>query len=92
MVLPVAGPITTSLASIEFYMEALHSAKPWEIDPRNAPLPWRTERCSIPARHKLRIGYVIDDGVVKPQPPIARAVKQVVEALRTDGHEGWAKF
>ncbi|KAH8586255.1 amidase signature domain-containing protein [Bisporella sp. PMI_857] len=87
MVLPVAGPITTSLASIEFYMEALHSAKPWEIDPRNAPLPWRAERCSIPARHKLRIGYVIDDGVVKPQPPIARAVKQVVEALRTDGHE-----
>jgi Asp-tRNA(Asn)/Glu-tRNA(Gln) amidotransferase A subunit family amidase len=36
----------------------------------------------------LRIGFLIDDGVVKVQPPIARAVREVVAALKAAGHEG----
>jgi Asp-tRNA(Asn)/Glu-tRNA(Gln) amidotransferase A subunit family amidase len=37
---------------------------------------------------RLRIGFLVDDGVVKVQPPIVRAVREVVDALRTAGHEG----
>lgn len=37
---------------------------------------------------RLRIGFLVDDGVVKVQPPIMRAVREVVDALRTAGHEG----
>ncbi|KAJ9151117.1 Amidase [Pleurostoma richardsiae] len=87
IVLPVAGPMATSLASIEAYMQALQHAKPWEIDPRGAPLPWRAEECTIAPSRRLKVGYVVDDGVVKPQPPVARAVGQVVAALKAAGHE-----
>ncbi|KAH6892421.1 acetamidase [Thelonectria olida] len=87
IVLATAGPLATSLASIEAYMQALPYAEPWKIDPRAVPFPWSADKCSIDPTHKLRIGFVVDDGVVKPQPPITRAVEEVVDALRSAGHE-----
>ncbi|KAH6980650.1 amidase signature domain-containing protein [Ilyonectria sp. MPI-CAGE-AT-0026] len=87
IVLASAGPIATSLASIEAYMQTLPYAEPWKIDPNVVPLPWRTDKCTIPPNQKLKIGFIIDDGVVKPQPPIARATKEVVDSLRSAGHE-----
>lgn len=83
----VAGPMTNSLASIERYMEALPSASPWLIDQHVAPVPWRPDLASAGNR-RLKIGFLIDDGVVKVQPPIARAVREVVDALKGAGHEG----
>jgi amidase len=40
----------------------------------------------------LRLGVVFDDGVVKPQPPVARAMRETVEALKRAGHEGIHTF
>ncbi|KAH8695242.1 putative acetamidase [Talaromyces proteolyticus] len=81
----VAGPMTRSLATIEKYMEALPTARPWEIDPQTIPIPWRTELCTTTKR--LKIGFVFDDGVVKVQPPVARAVREVFDSLKAAGHE-----
>ena len=81
-----AGPMTTSLSSIEAYMEALSHIEPWQYDPGLSPVPWRPALCST--KKRLRIGYVVDDGVVKVQPPVARAVKKVISALHDAGHEG----
>ncbi|KAI9661576.1 MAG: hypothetical protein M1821_008814 [Bathelium mastoideum] len=86
LVLPVAGPLTTSLSSLEFFMEVLMDTKPWEVHPRLLPIPWRKEMAVMPER-KLRFAFVFDDGVVKPQPPVARAVKSVAENLQKAGHE-----
>lgn len=83
----VAGPMGCSLASIERYMEVLPCASPWELDQHTAPIPWRRSLASLKAK-RLRIGFVVDDGVVKVQPPIARAVRDTVDALRAAGHEG----
>lgn len=83
----VAGPMGCSLASIERYMEVLPCALPWELDQHTAPIPWRRSLASLKAK-RLRIGFVVDDGVVKVQPPIARAVRDTVDALRAAGHEG----
>jgi amidase len=83
-----AGPMATSLASIEKYMESLPEAEPWELDNLVTPMPWRKELCNIqPNSRKLKIGYILDDHVVKPQPPITRAVQLVVDALKNAGHE-----
>lgn len=71
-------------------MEALPAARPWEIDHQVTPIPWRTELCTTTKR--LRIGYIIDDGVVKVQPPVARAIEEVAQALREAGHEGLSFF
>ncbi|KAF7714838.1 Uncharacterized protein PECH_000033 [Penicillium ucsense] len=82
----VAGPMSCSLASIERYMEALPSALPWEIDQHVAPVLWRRSLAALPTK-RLRIGFLVDDGVVKVQPPIDRAVRETVDALRNAGHE-----
>ncbi|VUC24526.1 unnamed protein product [Clonostachys rosea] len=88
IIIATAGPLASSLSSIESYMEALPQANPWELDNLVVPVPWRTEQCTIsPPGRKLKIGYILDDGIVRPQPPITRAVKEVVAALEEAGHE-----
>ncbi|KAJ5813140.1 Amidase [Penicillium robsamsonii] len=86
LVRPVAGPMATSLETIEIYMKSLQKASAWEFDPEQVPLPWGLRRPSTQGNH-FKIGFVLDDGVVKVQPPIARAIREVVEALRAGGHE-----
>ncbi|KAJ5289103.1 hypothetical protein N7478_002133 [Penicillium angulare] len=82
----VAGPMSCSLASIERYMEVLPSAASWELDPQVAPVAWRGSLASFRGK-RLRIGYLIDDGVVRCQPPAERAVRDVIDALKAAGHE-----
>ncbi|KAJ6178101.1 hypothetical protein N7519_008562 [Penicillium mononematosum] len=84
---PVAGPMATSLATTEYFMESLLSSSPWNVDPNVVPIPWRKELANPPANRKLRLGVVFDDGVVKPQPPVARAMRETVYTLRAAGHE-----
>ncbi|KAJ5254159.1 hypothetical protein N7524_011339 [Penicillium chrysogenum] len=84
---PVAGPMATSLATTEYFMESLLASSPWNVDPNVVPIPWRKELAIPPANRKLRLGVVFDDGVVKPQPPVARAMRETVDALRAAGHE-----
>jgi len=86
IVRPVAGPMSNSLASIELFMEAYATLEPWTIDPSIAPIPWRYE-LAAPPKDRLKIGYIVDDGVVAPHPPIQRAVRDVVRKLRQCGHE-----
>ena len=83
----VAGPMACNLATIERYMEVLSEARPWEVDQHVAPVAWRKELAS-PGAKRLRIGFLVDDGVVKVQPPIARAMREVIDALKAAGHEG----
>ncbi|KGO75345.1 Amidase [Penicillium italicum] len=75
-----------NLTTIERYMEVLPESKPWEVDQHVAPVAWRKELAS-PGAKRLRVGFLVDDGVVKVQPPIARALREVVEALKAAGHE-----
>lgn len=79
--------MSCSLAAIERYMEALPFASPWEVDQHTAPIPWRTN-LACPGAKRLKIAFVVDDGVVRVQPPIARAMREVIHALRAAGHEG----
>lgn len=87
LVPPVAGPMSTSLATSEYFMEALLASEPWNLDPASIPIPWRKDLATPPTDRKLKLGVVFDDGVVKPQPPIARAMRETVQALRDAGHE-----
>lgn len=85
--------MSCSLASIERYMEVLPCAASWELDPQVTPVPWRGSLASFRGK-RLRIGYLVDDGVVRCQPPAERAVRDVVESLRAAGHDGefWIYF
>ncbi|KAJ5291001.1 hypothetical protein N7478_000252 [Penicillium angulare] len=87
LVPPVAGPMASSIATTEYFMEKLLASNPWNLDPSAIPIPWRKELATPPTDRKLTLGVVFDDGVVKPQPPVARALNETVRALRTAGHE-----
>lgn len=86
LVPPVAGPMARSITTIEYFMQSLLDSNPWDIDPGCIPIPWRKELAAMPDR-KLKLGVIFDDGVVKPQPPITRALREVTRKLAAAGHE-----
>ncbi|TGO28232.1 hypothetical protein BPAE_0030g00180 [Botrytis paeoniae] len=72
------GPLSRSPEGIDLFMKvALHS-KPWASDPSLHQKPWITGQTST---DKLTIGVMWDDGIVKPSPPVTRALNEVVEKL-----------
>jgi len=83
----VAGFMSSSVAGLEVGMKALlqESSKMAALDWRVAPLNWSEEKFK-PGR-KLKIGYYLDDEIFPPTPGIVRGVKEVVELLKSAGHE-----
>lgn len=81
----VLGPMSTSLAGLSIFMKTVVDAEPWVTEPAIVPLSWRT--WSAPTDRKLRVGIMWDDGVVRPHPPIERALKMVEKRLRDVGIE-----
>lgn len=79
--------MASSLSTVEYFMQSLLDLEPWDVDPGCIPIPWRKEQAAIPSR-KLRLGIVIDDGIVKPQPPVTRALREVARVLKAAGHDG----
>ena len=66
-------------------------AKPWDRDPLALRKPW-SEREYALEEHGGGVGMCFavmwDNGVVKPHPPLYRAMKIVREALEAAGHKG----
>lgn len=79
-----------SLPSIESFMESMLDSQPWNIDPGCVPIPWRKELAAQPTR-KLKLAFVFDDGVVRPQPPVARALRETAAKLAAAGHESTSR-
>jgi len=79
----VNGPMARSLQDLQLYCKTVIAEEPWLYDPRCLPLSWR----DVPVKDKLKIAVMWDDGVVKPTPPITRALKETVQKLQKAGHE-----
>ncbi|KAL4925465.1 putative acetamidase [Aspergillus undulatus] len=67
-------------------MQSLLDSNPWNLDPGCIPISWRKDIAALPTR-KLKLAIVYDDGVVRPQPPVMRAMREVARKLMDDGHE-----
>ncbi|KAK2811837.1 hypothetical protein FQN50_001875 [Emmonsiellopsis sp. PD_5] len=81
------GPMTRSLSSTIYITKHLANSSPWTLDPRCAPLPWRDSLFHSTQSRPLTIGLILDDGVVKPHPPITRALRELSAKLVAAGHE-----
>lgn len=80
----VEGPMTRSVDDIDFLMDVyINQGKPWVADCTTYPLPWK--KVAKPEPKDLTIAIMYDDGIVKPTPPIARALKIVAEKLAAAG-------
>ncbi|KAI9702272.1 MAG: hypothetical protein M1820_006204 [Bogoriella megaspora] len=88
-IIPVIGPLSTSLDGIRIFMKTLIDAKPWFREPSLLPMPWSEGRQIghfgwKHSRRRIKIGVLWDDGVVRPHPPIIRALTEVVAKLMQD--------
>jgi amidase len=80
-IVPTIGPLSTSLEGIKIFTKTLIDAKPWLHEPSLLPFPWKEE--DFIKGRKLKVAVIWDDGVVKPHPPVTRALKQVVDKLES---------
>jgi amidase len=87
-IVPVIGPLSTSLDGVKAFMKTIIDAKPWLLQPSLLPFPWKEESLldKVDGKTKLRVAVLRDDGVVKPHPPVIRALDGLTEALK--GMEG----
>ncbi|WWC73537.1 uncharacterized protein I206_107509 [Kwoniella pini CBS 10737] len=78
----INGPMSTSLEAVELWAKSVVGAEPWYRDPNMLPIPWR--EVNIP--QKLCFGLIMDNGIVKPTPPVTRALSETKKALEAAGH------
>ena len=86
-VVPVIGPLSTSVEGVKIFMRTIIDQKPWLLDSSLVQLPWKTGsllRKDSSGKKKLRVGVLADDGIVKPHPPILRGINSIVDKLK--GH------
>lgn len=79
------------MSGIKLFVKAVADGKPWLKDPLARFAPWNEELYKL-ADHdygkKLTFGFMPNNGVVVPHPPIARAMEMTKAALLAAGHEG----
>ncbi|KAF3042086.1 hypothetical protein E8E12_000676 [Didymella heteroderae] len=81
----VLGPLSTTLGGVKMFMKTIIDSEPWIEEPALVPMPWRAY--SVPKDRPLRLGVLWHDGIVRPHPPITRALKQVTAALKDHSFE-----
>lgn len=84
----VFSPMARTLEDLTYFTKAILSMKAWTYDHSVHPMPWRSDVVDeISEKKKLRVGVMRSDGVVAPSPACARALAEVVTALRNEGHD-----
>lgn len=87
-IIGVVGPMATSIPDLRLFCRVALANSPWDHEPTLVEIPWKRHASdrdlNIP--EKLRIGVIWHDGVVHPHPPITRALRDTVTALRRAGH------
>ncbi|KAJ5092272.1 hypothetical protein NUU61_007142 [Penicillium alfredii] len=81
------GPMARDLSSICYFSRLVANSRPWNLDPRCAPPPWNDQAFQEIQERPMVIGLIVDDGVVKVHPPIARALEELSTTLKAHGHE-----
>lgn len=84
-ILAVVGPLSTSLGGVKVFVKTLVDARPWVREPGLVPLAWRTESqfaFEQDGAKRIKVGVMTDDGVVRPHPPVLRALASMAEKLK----------
>jgi len=86
----VMGPMANSLSGVKTLVKALLDAKPWSKDPLVHRRPWSEAAYQLEEHGggaELCFGFMPDNGLVKPQPPLYRAMEMTKKALIAAGHK-----
>ncbi len=83
-VMACAGPICNDLTDVEFFMETIINAEPYEYDSGVYDVAWRTVKND--SSKKLTIGVQAEDPSFPLHPPVRRALSSAVAKLKEAGH------
>ena len=79
----INGPMSADLSSLELFAKAIVDSEGWLTDPNVVPIPWR--EITLPSQ--LCFGILVDDGVVRPLPPVQKALEKTRRAIEAAGHK-----
>ena len=74
----VGGPVCRSARDNEYFIKTILAGEPWKATHSVVPLPWRT----VALPEKITIGFIFDDGIVRPHPPITIAMEKLKTRLQ----------
>lgn len=83
--------MANSLDACKVFTKAVLSRAPWDLDPMCLRKPWDQAAYELRDHGRgqnLYFAIMWDNLVVKPHPPVKRAMKMVKEALEAVGHKG----
>lgn len=81
------GPMSLLLSNLITVTKECLLAEPWILDPNVVPLPWRQDAFEQVQQRPLKIGVILDDGVVKPHPEVQIAVQRAAALFEKAGHK-----
>jgi amidase len=84
-----------SLETCKVFTKAVLDGRPWELDPLCLRKPWDQEAYELRDHGRgkeMCFAIMWDNEVVKPHPPVTRALHMVKTALENAGHKGDDNF
>ncbi|KAB5588808.1 Amidase [Ceratobasidium theobromae] len=90
-VMSVLGPMCNSLSGLKIFTKAIIDSRPWVLDPLCIRKVWDEDAYQLiehGGRGRKCFAVLYDDGLVKPHPPVFRAMDMVRKALEAAGHQG----
>ncbi|KAI7774301.1 hypothetical protein LA080_008988 [Diaporthe eres] len=80
-ILATCGPMGVSLRDLDLFMSVVVGEKPFLREPSLVPLPWTGLSTPLPSSPALKVGLLMHDGVIQPQPPVVRALEWAKDKL-----------
>ena len=92
----VLGPMANSLEGVKIFTKAVIDARPWRKDPLCVRKEWNEREYALGDHGgrgaKLCFAVMWDNGIVRPHPPLRRALEMTKRALEAAGHRGAHRF
>ncbi|KAJ7129286.1 general amidase [Mycena epipterygia] len=86
----VLGPMSNSLSGVKIFTKAILYAEPWLKDPLVLRKGWSESEYQLEhhgSGGQLCFAIMWDNGIIKPHPPIYRAMDMARRALEAAGHK-----
>ncbi|KAK2596562.1 hypothetical protein N8I77_013447 [Diaporthe amygdali] len=80
-ILATCGPMAVSLRDLDLFMSLVIGAKPCLREPSLVPIPWTGLSTPPSSSTSLKVGFMMHDGVIQPQPPVVRALEWAMGKL-----------
>jgi amidase len=85
--------MSRSLNSCAFFLQAISAMHPENYDATVIPFQFdKALYLKSAETEKMAFGVMRNDGIVRPDPPVARAIEEAVQKLKAAGHSSAPYF